>query len=94
MFLGEDLLAYLALALRHGDRQPTALVRPPDSQGGRAGSRPLARSVVMIARHAGRAGRWPASGRLEAQRIERCEGHPAWEFVAGSQLNGWASQPR
>ncbi len=30
----------------------------------------------------------------EAQRIGAPKGTPAWEFVAGSQLNSWASQQR
>jgi hypothetical protein len=45
MFLGEDLLAYLVLALGAA----MALVRPPESpKEGELARAPLSRSVVMI----------------------------------------------
>jgi hypothetical protein len=52
MFLGEDLLAYLVLALGAAMAIGSlmALVRPPESpKEGELARAPLARSVVMIA---------------------------------------------
>ena len=52
MFLGEDLLAYLVLALGAAMAvgSVVALVRPPESpKEGELARAPLARSVVMIA---------------------------------------------
>jgi len=52
MFLGEDLLAYLVLALGGAMAIGSlmALVRPPESpKEGELARAPLARSVVMIA---------------------------------------------
>jgi hypothetical protein len=52
MFLGEDLLAYLVLALGAAMAigSAAALVRPPESpKEGELARAPLARSVVMIA---------------------------------------------
>ena len=52
MFLGEDLLAYLVLALGAAMAIGSlmALVRPPESpKDGELARAPLARSVVMIA---------------------------------------------
>jgi hypothetical protein len=52
MFLGEDLLAYLVLALGAAMAigSLAALVRPPEApQEGELARAPLARSVVMIA---------------------------------------------
>ena len=52
MFLGEDLLAYLVLALGAAMAigSAAALVRPPESpKEGELARAPVARSVVMIA---------------------------------------------
>jgi hypothetical protein len=52
MFLGEDLLAYLVLALGAAMAvgSVVALVRPPESpKEGELARAPLSRSVVMIA---------------------------------------------
>ena len=52
MFLGEDLLAYLVLALGAAMAigSLAALVRPPDApKEGELARAPLSRSVVMIA---------------------------------------------
>jgi len=52
MFLGEDLLAYLVLALGAAMALGSlaALVRPPEApKDGELARAPLARSVVMIA---------------------------------------------